>query len=125
MDQGRLLEAWHVLPMILVQLHLRKDQLLRDNISRPSQGHKKQSKNLFSKFKHDTRETACQDKRTSGIGKTQVGERLEPLAGRKELGRISSSGIQVLFILILNLFWAGHARNCRYVTVFIHSTNIY
>lgn len=52
------------------------------------------------------------------MGKTEMGESLEPLAEGEELVRILSSGILVLFTLSLYLC-AGHARNCQYITAFI------
>lgn len=58
------------------------------------------------------------------MGKTEMGESLEPLAEGEELVRILSSGIQVLFTLSLYL-WAGHARNCQYITAFIQHIFIY
>lgn len=59
--------------------------------------------------------------KTNRIGKTEVGENLEPLAGWEELAGIPSSKIQVLFLMLGLCLWAGNARSYQYGRAFIHS----
>ena len=95
MDLSRLLRAWHVLPMILVHLHQRKEPPRDSHTMFPSQDLRTLVQNLLSKCKQS--QTACQDGKTNRIGKTEMAESLEPVAELKELAGIPSSEIQVLF----------------------------
>lgn len=106
--------------MILVQLHQRKEQLPRDSHPRcPSEDHRKQFKTYFQNPNVEP-DRACQDIKTSLVGKTEVGKSLEPLAGREELAGISSSEIRVLFMVGIYL-----GMSYQYVIACIHSFNEY